>query len=86
MVMYQATNICYGVNDNRDFTLLYKAPLYYIDIFNDKICNDIILIKNFDFNILLAENGLDSYMKTAYNKDELRKIMDKLDETQDTTE
>lgn len=76
--MYQAQNICYGINDRRDFTFLYKTPIYYIDIFNDKICNDTVIIKNFDINVLLAENGLESLMRTAYNKEDLLKIMDKL--------
>lgn len=80
--MYQDKNICCGINDGREFTLLYKTPIYYIDIFNDKICKDIIPIKNFDFNAMLAENGLESYMKTSYNKEELKKIMEKLLEVQ----
>lgn len=80
--MYQNKNICYGINGNRDFTLLYKTPAYYMDIFSDKICNNVSVIKNFDFNTLLAENGLESYMKITYNKEDLEKIMDKLLEIQ----
>lgn len=76
--MYHDGNICYGTSSDREVTLLYKTPIYYIDIFKDKICKEVTLIKNFDFNSFLMENGLDSYIKSVYNKEQLKTIMDKI--------
>lgn len=76
--MYQSKNICYGITENRGFTLLYKTPIYYIDIFEDKIVKDVEVLEDFNFNLLLIENKMESSLKSIYTKEDLKKIMDRL--------
>lgn len=76
--MYQSKNICYGITENIGFTLLYKTPIYYIDIFEDKIVKDVELVEDFNFNLLLIENKMEASLKSVYTKEDLKRIMDRL--------